>query len=133
MKSILNFFLELAKLTFKDYATTALKFSYLGVIGILVGLITYFILLRTVFKPDEEGNGFKHRDISLSVAFLWSMVVVLLLFNIFWFFVIWVNGTGAFMFDKLQFWLSLLPSLSIYLIALFLFYSQYQKVQSILK
>ena len=129
MQSIIDFLIELARLSYSGIQSLLLKVLYLGLIGFVLGLMIYFILLKTKFRYINKQTSL-HRDVSLGFIFLWTIAGLLLIYNIYWFFVIYVNGARFFVFDDGIFWAALSPSLLVYIVIIILFYYKYRIVKS---
>lgn len=112
MEPVLQFFRDLADLSFVDYSQLLLKTLYLLIIGFGLFLLVHRLLAKILFRTDNQQDGRLNRDDTLKVTLLWSIIGIFLLFNVFWGLVLYANGLPKIEANP---WYSLLPVILVYL------------------
>lgn len=96
-----------------DYVSFNQTLFKTGVLLLTSGLLIYacyFALSKALFRKSRH-----RRELNLRLAFLWSLFAYFILFNIYFFILIFINGTEAFQWTKPAFYLGILSQLVIYL------------------
>lgn len=83
--------------------------SFLFVSGLLLFVI-YFALTKLLFRKN------KHRkEINLRLVFLWTIFTYFILFNIYIFVLIYINGIDSLHWTNAKFYLGIIAQLTIYI------------------
>ncbi len=100
----------------------------------LIG-ITAFILWLLFFALVKftEKRTKLHKDIFIRLQFLWALFLLFILFNIYWFYFIKVNGIHEFTWGLLSFYADISVQLLIYFFIVITFIYSYSKYYSLLK
>ncbi|MEM7369787.1 MAG: hypothetical protein AAF587_14380 [Bacteroidota bacterium] len=122
MEAVLQFFRDLADVSFIDYAQLFLKTIYLLLIGFGVFLLLNRLLAKVLFRNDTQQDGRLNRDDTLKVTLLWTIIGLFLLFNVFWALILYANGLPKLETNP---WYSLLPVIVVYLSLAGLFLYQF--------
>ncbi|MDR2773756.1 MAG: hypothetical protein LBC19_03245 [Tannerella sp.] len=96
-----------------DYASFNQMLIKLGVFLLTNGLLIYacyFALSKLLFRKSRQ-----RKELSLRLAFLWSLFAYFVLFNVYLFALIFVNGTDAFQWTAPKSYLGIAPQLTVYL------------------
>lgn len=131
MDAIVTFFYNLVDLSFTDSMQLILRSVYLLLLGLLIFLLLFRVLSKTLFKKDNLSSGSYSRDDTLTVTFLWALGGLMLLFNIYWVIILISNGGVEGILTKE--WYSLLPPVLLYLSLVSLFLFRFIRFRSSLK
>jgi len=101
-----NIFLDTNYTSFEQSIIKAVIF--IAISALLLYLIQ-FILTKLLFKKSEQ-----RKEINIKLAFLWSMVIYILLFNVYWYFLVFLNGVDAFNWSTPSFYLGILAQILIF-------------------
>jgi hypothetical protein len=96
-----------------DYVSVSQMLIIAGVLLLTSGLLIYacyFTLSKALFRKSRQ-----RKELNLRFAFLWSLFAYFILFNVYLFVLIFINGTEAFQWTKPTFYLGILSQLIIYL------------------
>ncbi len=101
---------------------------------ILIG-ITAFVLWAIFFALVKftQKKTKLHKDIFLRLQFLWALFLLFMLFNVYWFYFIKVNGIHEFTWGILTFYADISVQLLVYLLIVITFIYSYSKYYSLLK
>lgn len=90
--------------------------AYFMVITLGLLYVIYFCFTKFLFKKS------KHRkEVLLDITFLWTLMFVLMVFNVYWFIFIYKIGISNFDFNSTYQYLALLPQIIIFL-SIIIFY-----------
>ncbi len=100
----------------------------------LVG-ITAFALWAIFFALVKftQNKTKLHQDIFMRLQFLWALFLLFMLFNVYWFYFIKVNGIHEFTWGILTFYADISVQLLVYLLIVIAFIYGYSKYYSLLK
>lgn len=82
---------------------------FLFVSGLLLYLI-YFILAKTLFRKNKL-----RKEINLRLAFLWSLIVYFIIFNVYIFVLFYKNGIDSLHWTNPRFYMGIVSQLTIYI------------------
>jgi len=91
-------------------------FIFLAVIGFILYFL-FFIFSKLLFKKSKQ-----RKEITLRLAFLWSLTILFFLFNIYIFIFFYKVGIDNLNFTSALFYLGILPQLFIYLALIIFFF-----------
>jgi len=99
----------------------------IGITALILWLI-YTILIKITVKRTKL-----HKDIFLRLQFLWALFILFLLFNVYWFYIIKLNGIHEFKWHSLSFYISISAQIIIYVFIILFFIYNYKKYNSLFK
>jgi drug/metabolite transporter (DMT)-like permease len=88
---------------------------FIAITGILL-FVLFFILSKVLFRKSHH-----RREITLRLTFLWTLILFFLLINIYFFFLLFINGFDKIMSTNWKFYLGIL-SLEIICAVIILFF-----------
>jgi hypothetical protein len=88
----------------------------------VVFYIIYFLLTKVIYKKS-----FLFRDKSLKLTFLWAFVVLVILLDIYFYYLLRSYGYDNFKWNYLGTYFSLLPQIIVYLVLITFFVFNYRK------
>lgn len=121
----------LAKLTemgIDGWVDFFIRFVMLLMISLAVLWLVYMILVKILGKRTKL-----HRDIFLRLQFMWALLILFALFNVYWFYFIKQNGIHKFEWASLTFYLDISVQVLLYLFIIILFVVSYSTYLSLLK
>lgn len=105
-----------------------IKFGLLFVLSTIILWIVYLLLVKITRRFSKF-----HKDIFLRLQFMWALLAVLILFNVYWFVFIKSNGLDQFKWDSPVFYLDISPQILAYGLRIGLFVIVYRKYSRFLK
>lgn len=105
-----------------------IKTSILFALSAIVLWLVYIVIVKLTSKKTKL-----HRDFFLRIQFLWSLFVLFLLLNVYWFFLIKINGIHAFDWLSYAFYLDISSQIIIYLSVIIIFVISLKKYKTFLK
>lgn len=88
-----------------------------------------YVILVKITAPKTK----LHKDLFLRLQFLWGLFIVFILFNVYWFYLIKLNGVHQFKWNIPSFYKSISPQIINYLFGIGLFIYSSKRYHSLFK
>ena len=102
-----------------EYTSTQQMLLKVVIFMIVSGLALYLIYLgltKIMFKKHVT-----RKEINLRLIFLWAMVIYLILFNVYFFILMFIVGVDSFQLTKLMFYLGFMAQIITYVVLIIYF------------
>ena len=119
---------QLFEIGIQDWIEFVIKSVMLIVISLIILWVSYFSIVKLL-----GGKTKIHRDFFLPLHFLWALFILFLFVNIYWFYIIKVNGLHIFKWNSIMFYADIGPQLLMYTLSALAFIVSYSKYKSLIK
>ena len=111
-----------------SWASFLVKSTLLISITTVILWVVYFLLVKFTLKKTKL-----HKDVFLRLQFLWALFILFLIFNLYWFYFIKMNGIHEFKWGELSFYANVSVQIIIYVLITGVFIYSYTKYYSLFK
>ncbi len=119
-----NLFFDISYTSIEQMIIKTLVFLLVSAI-LLYGI--YFMLAKMVFQKNKF-----RKEVNLRLVFLWSIFTLLVLFNIYLFFLFYHHGIDSLKWTSLNFYLRIFPQLLLFIGLPVYFLIEYNKLKKII-
>ena len=111
---------------FIDYTSLLLKIIIFFATAAVLFYLLYFLFAKLLYRSNDRKF---HRDLTLRLTLLWSIIALFFIFNVYLFFLIRIVGYENMRWSRLTTYFGLGPQLIVILVIIVLFISKYLSFQ----
>lgn len=135
MKEVLTqFFGNLFAIEYGNTQMLLERILWLILIFVVLFWLLYWVFAKVLYRNQEDDtNRPLHRDFAQSYVWLWSLIGLMLVFNLYWGILIYQNKLTAFKISEINFWYSMSGLLSLFVAIIIFFSVRYRRFLNTLK
>ena len=119
---------SLLEIGVRNWSEFLFKSFLLIAINAIVLYLIYLLIVKLFIKRTKE-----NKDFILRSLFLWALFIFSVLFNVYWFYLIKINGVHVFDWSALNFYKNISPQILNYILLIIIFIYCYSKYNILIK